>query len=131
MSFDLTSTLRELIAIPSINPLGKSVEGPECFEYRVTDYWERLCARLGRATVRQTIAPRRDNLIARIDGYPLPQDGGTLLLLEAHQDTVPVTGMTIPPFDAQLRDGKIFGRGACDIKGGMTAMLAVMARLAA
>jgi acetylornithine deacetylase len=51
-------------------------------------------------------------------------------MLEAHQDTVPVDGMTIPPWTPTLRDGKLYGRGSCDIKGGMAAMLTAFARLA-
>jgi acetylornithine deacetylase len=50
-------------------------------------------------------------------------------MFEAHQDTVPVLGMTIDPFNPEVRDGRIYGRGACDIKGGMAAMLAALARL--
>jgi len=53
------------------------------------------------------------------------------LLLDAHQDTVPVTGMTIEPWTPVVRDGRIYGRGACDIKGGLAAMLVAFARLAA
>src|SRR5262249_33706533 len=59
-----------------------------------------------------------------------PEAGGRLMLLEAHQDTVPVGGMTIEPFTPTVRDGRLYGRGACDIKGGMAAMLAACARLA-
>jgi acetylornithine deacetylase/succinyl-diaminopimelate desuccinylase-like protein len=131
MTFDSVATLRDLVAIPSVNPMGRAVAGPEFFEYRVTDYLEKLFARLEIPTVRQPIAPLRENLIARLDGYPLPDQGGRVILLEAHQDTVPVEGMTIPPFGAALDKGRLFGRGACDIKGGMTSLLAVMARLAA
>ncbi len=61
---------------------------------------------------------------------PPLESGGTLVLLEAHQDTVPVDGMSIPPFDPQVRDGRLYGRGSCDIKGGMATMLAALARLA-
>jgi acetylornithine deacetylase len=52
------------------------------------------------------------------------------VVLVAHQDTVPVDGMTIEPFAAEIRDGRLYGRGACDTKGGMAAMLAAVARLA-
>jgi acetylornithine deacetylase len=50
-------------------------------------------------------------------------------LFDAHQDTVPVDGMTIAPFEPVERDGRIYGRGSCDVKGGMAAMLAAFARL--
>ena len=45
------------------------------------------------------------------------------LIFEAHQDTVPTDNMTIDPFAARIEDGRLYGRGACDIKGGMAAML--------
>jgi acetylornithine deacetylase/succinyl-diaminopimelate desuccinylase-like protein len=51
-------------------------------------------------------------------------------MFEAHQDTVPVEGMTVDPFGAEIREGRLYGRGACDIKGGLSAMLAAVARLA-
>jgi acetylornithine deacetylase len=52
------------------------------------------------------------------------------VLLGVHQDTVPVEGMTIAPFEPVIRDGRLYGRGACDVKGGMAAMIAALARLA-
>ena len=50
-------------------------------------------------------------------------------MFEAHQDTVPTDNMTIDPFAARVEGGRLYGRGACDIKGGMAAMLAAFARL--
>jgi acetylornithine deacetylase len=52
-------------------------------------------------------------------------------MFEAHQDTVPTDGMTIDPWKPEVRDGRLYGRGSCDIKGGMTAMLSAAARLSA
>ena len=69
--------------------------------------------------------PGRDNVIARFDS----PDSDVTLLLDAHQDTVPVDGMTIPPFDPQVRDGRVYGRGSSDVKGGMAAMLWAFRRL--
>ena len=46
-----------------------------------------------------------------------------------HQDTVPTDGMTIDPFGARIEDGRLYGRGACDVKGGMAAMLTAFARI--
>jgi acetylornithine deacetylase len=125
MPLDVLQTLRELIAIPSVNPMGRDVSGPEYLETRLTEYLERLFNRLGLRHHRQAVAPGQDNILCRIEGR-----SDRLLLLEAHQDTVPVDGMTIPPFEPNVSDGRIYGRGACDVKGGMAAMLAVVARLA-
>jgi len=129
MPFDLVQTLADLVALPSVNPMGREIEGPEFFEHRVTAYLEALFDRWGLPWVRQRVEPQRENIIARLDGDPMPEQGGAILLLEAHQDTVPVDGMTIEPWSPQVRDGRIYGRGACDIKGGLTAMLGAVARL--
>jgi acetylornithine deacetylase len=130
MALDLTKTLSELVALPSVNPMGREVSGPEYFEYRVTDYLEALFKSLNLPYQRQTVEPKRDNIVARIDGQLPPTEGGQLVLFEAHQDTVPVAGMTIEPWTPVVRDGRLYGRGACDIKGGLTAMLGAVARLA-
>jgi acetylornithine deacetylase ArgE len=126
---DLTATLRDLVATPSVNPMGRALEGSEVYEYRVTQYLERLFGRLGLPSQRQPVAEKRENIVARFDGDPSLEQGGQLVMLEAHQDTVPTDGMTIPPFEPQVRDGRLYGRGACDIKGGMAAMLCALARL--
>ncbi len=131
MNVDLVQTLSDLVSLPSVNPMGLPADGPEFFEYRVTDYLEDFFRQLGVAYQRQTVEPKRDNILARLDGAIPPEAGGQILLFEAHQDTVPVTGMTIPPWTPRVRDGRIYGRGACDIKGGMAAMLAAFARLVA
>lgn len=129
MPLDVVATLSDLVAIPSVNPMGRPVSGPEFFEYRVTQYLERLFDQLKLPWIRQPIEPQRENILARLDGSVPPAEGGSILLFEAHQDTVPVDGMTIEPFTPTIRDGRIYGRGACDIKGGMAAMLAAFARI--
>jgi len=130
MPLDVMETLCDLVRLPSVNPMGRDVSGEEYFEYQVTDYLERLFDRLGLPWRRQTIEPRRDNIVARLDGDVPAEDGGTTLMFEAHQDTVPVDGMTIPPWTPTIREGRVYGRGACDIKGGMACMLAALSRLA-
>jgi len=117
--------LQDLVRLPSINPMGRSVTGDVYFEHRVTAYLERFFTDLGVPSKRTPVAPLRDNIVAR---YESPGAKVTLLF-EVHQDTVPVDGMTIDPFAGEVRDGKLFGRGACDVKGGMTSMLAAFARL--
>jgi acetylornithine deacetylase len=105
--------------------MGRPLQGAEIFEHQVTAYLEDFFRSLGVSYGRQTIAPQRDNIIARYDRPGAPHT----LLLEAHQDTVPTDHMTIDPFGARIEDGRLYGRGACDIKGGMAAMLAAFARI--
>lgn len=130
MPLDVVSLLRDLVRIPSVNPMGKTVSGPEYFEYAVTEYLQTLFTNQGWAWERQTVFPQRENIIARIDGAVPPEQGGELLVWEAHQDTVPVEGMTIPPWDPVVKDGRVYGRGSCDIKGGLAAIITALSRVA-
>jgi acetylornithine deacetylase/succinyl-diaminopimelate desuccinylase-like protein len=68
----------------------------------------------------------RPNVVAR---FPGDRADKPRLLLAPHTDTVSVLGMTIPPFGGEVRDGKVWGRGASDTKGPMAAMLCALARL--
>lgn len=72
------------------------------------------------------IAPGRPNVIARIGGG----HGGRSLILNGHLDTVGVAGMTHDPFAADVRDGRLYGRGSCDMKAGVAAMCAAAWRAA-
>jgi len=118
--------LRDLVAIPSVNPMGRPLQGPDFFEYRVTDYLEGFFKSLGVPFERQAVAARRENIVARFDP---PGTARRALILEVHQDTVPTDGMTIDPFGARIENGRLYGRGACDVKGGMASMLTAFARL--
>lgn len=123
---DTTRLLRDLVALPSINPMGRDLRGPEVYEHRVTAYLEEAFRALGVRHERQPVAPLRDNIVA----YHEPPGATSTLVLEVHQDTVPTDHMTIDPFAARVENGRLYGRGACDVKGGMAAMLAAFARLA-
>ena len=58
--------------------------------------------------------------------------GGRSLVVNGHIDVVaPGDGWTSPPFAADVRDGRIYGRGACDMKGGVAAVLFALEALAA
>ena len=59
---------------------------------------------------------------------------GHTLILNGHVDVVPVGDLdqwTVPPFRATIRDERVFGRGACDMKGGLAAALAAMRAISA
>jgi acetylornithine deacetylase len=119
--------LRQLVAIPSVNPMGRDLKGPEFLESRMSDFLESHFRRLGVPCERVEIAPGRANVIARCDVA-----GATrTVLLDAHEDTVPTDGMIIEPFTPTERDGRLYGRGSCDVKGGMAAMLSAFERLVA
>ena len=65
----------------------------------------------------QEVLPGRPNVVARI-GTP----GSRSLMFNGHLDVVGVEGMTHAPFDALTTDGRLYGRGATDMKGGVAAM---------
>lgn len=118
--------LQDLIRLPSVNPMGRELPHEICLEARMSDYLVDVFKSLDVPYERIEVAPGRANVIARVDS----PGAARTILLDAHQDTVPVDGMTIEPFEPIVRDGRIHGRGACDVKGGMAAMLTAFARLA-
>jgi acetylornithine deacetylase/succinyl-diaminopimelate desuccinylase-like protein len=118
--------LCQLIALPSVNPRLAPAGADETGEGRVTDWLARFAREQGWRYGLQLVEPGRSNFFALVPG-------GTAetLLWEVHQDTVSVQGMTVHPFEAAVRDGRVYGRGACDVKGSMAAMLAALVRTAA
>ncbi len=118
MSQDVISLLQQLVRIPSVNPdnvPGTGETGEETLAIFLSGWLESI----GAEVTLQEIKPGRPNLIARF----APLDGRPRVLLGPHLDTVGVGGMTIDPFSAEIRDGKLWGRGASDTKGPMAAML--------
>ena len=118
--------LADLVRRPSVNPMGRTVSGPEFLEGRVSEYLVQRFSAAGVPWARQNVAPGRDNVLAVLEAT---EPGSPTILWDAHQDTVPVDGMTIAPFTPVIRDGRLYGRGACDVKGGMAAMLAALDHL--
>jgi acetylornithine deacetylase/succinyl-diaminopimelate desuccinylase family protein len=106
----IRALLAQLIAADSTNP-----PGGEAAVVAV------LAAHFERHGLRPVIAdalPGRPNLSVSIG-----EGIGPVLLLNAHTDTMPAgTGWTRPPFGASEQDGLVYGRGACDAKGGLAAM---------
>ena len=139
MKSNLLETIVRLVSTPSVNPMGKSAStttdcgdyyGPEFLEKRLTDLLESIFDQIGLRHQRQLVSPGRENIVAKLDGSTPPQNGGRVIVFDAHQDTVRVEGMSIEPWEPVIRDGRIFGRGTCDTKGSMAAMLAAVSRLA-
>ena len=118
MSHDVIALLQQLVRIPSVNPdnvPGSELTGEQTLAIFLAGWLESI----GAEVTLEEIQPGRPNLIARF----APADGRPRILLGPHLDTVGVSGMTIEPFGGDLRDGMLWGRGACDTKGPMAAML--------
>jgi acetylornithine deacetylase len=115
--------LRDLVAIDSVNPsLVAGAAGEAEIARAVADFLRRagLDVQLSEA------APGRPNVVGVLEG----RSPGRSLMLCGHLDTVGVAGMDAP-FDPVIRDGRLYGRGAQDMKGGLAAMLAAAAGVAA
>ncbi len=108
--------LRRLVAINSINP---SLVAGAPGEREAAQYIADVCRAAGLAVTMQPIAADRANVIATLPG----RGRGRTLMLNGHLDTVSVEGVA-HPFDPVERDGKLFGRGAYDMKAGVAAMVA-------
>ena len=123
---NVVNLLCDLIATPSVNPRLASADDPWSGEQRMTERLIEFCRQAGWRWALQTVHPGRHNLIALVAG-----SRGDVQLWEAHQDTVAVEGSRNAPPPTRVESGRVYGRGACDVKGGMAAMLAALTRLAA
>jgi acetylornithine deacetylase/succinyl-diaminopimelate desuccinylase-like protein len=116
--------LQALIRIPSVNPDGDP--GTEqTGELACAQWVGEFLEHCGVEVTFEDVEDGRPNVIGRFASNP-PVDGADpkpRLLFAPHTDTVGVGGMTVEPFGGELRDGKIWGRGASDTKGTMAAML--------
>lgn len=110
----------QLVRIPSVNPaLEEGGQGEAQMAERTAEWLESW----GFRTETPEVAPGRFNVVARRG-----PEGGPRLLLNGHTDTVGVAGMEAP-FSGAIRDGRLYGRGACDMKAGVAAALAAAAEL--
>jgi acetylornithine deacetylase len=112
--------LADLVRIDSVNPL--LVPGA-AGETEIASFVARRIQAMGLDPEIRQAAPNRPNVHARLPG----RGAGRTLILNAHMDTVGVDGMTIPPFEPVVRDGRMFGRGTGDTKAGLAAMIEAIA----
>ncbi len=126
--------LQTLVRIPSVNPDG-APDSPYAGEKRVAEWVADFLRGLGAEVVLEEVLPDRPNVFGHFPhagpATVFPEARPGRVLLAPHTDTVDVEGMTIDPFGAELRDGRLWGRGASDTKGTMAAMLAALEELGA
>ena len=118
---DLVGLTRDLIRIPTLNPPG--------IHYRdICDYLEKRLAKSGfsplllraEGTPGDSERYPRWNIVARREG----RQPGPCVHFNSHTDVVETgQGWTVDPFGGEVRDGKVYGRGACDMKGGLAASI--------
>jgi acetylornithine deacetylase len=116
--------IQTLASLVQINSVNSSYEGGPG-EKEIAAWVRRFFEQRGIEAWEQEVFPGRPNVIARLPG----RDASRRVILEAHMDTVSVQGMSIPPFEPRIEDGKLFGRGSCDTKAGLAAMMHAVASL--
>src|SRR5437764_11415891 len=118
---EVVELTRRLVRFDTTNPPGN--EGP------ASRYLGDYLADSGIAVEYQEVQPGRPNLIARLPG----RGEGGHLVFSGHMDTVPAGDLALwehDPFAAEVVDGRIVGRGAADMKGGVAAMALALKTLA-
>jgi len=127
MSFaqdSVESLLADLVAIPSMNPMGRDRSSAEYREQTIAEFVLLYLKKQSIDATLHQVAPGRPNVVAHISaGAP------STLLLEAHLDTVQADTMAVEPFRPSVRDGKLFGRGSCDTKGSIAAFIQAVTRI--
>ncbi len=115
MSEPIIQLLRDLVAVDSINP---SLVPGAAGEGTIAQEIARRMRAYGLDVAVEEVAPGRPNVVGVLEG----RAPGRSLMFCGHMDTVGVEGMTAP-FDPDIRDGRLYGRGAQDMKGGVAAMI--------
>lgn len=109
------SLLRDLVAIDSVNP---SLVPGAAGEAQIADAIAAHLRAIGLDVQLQVAAPGRPNVVGVLEGT----ERGRTIMFCGHTDTVGVARMTAP-FDPVIRDGRLYGRGAQDMKAGVAAMI--------
>jgi len=119
MTLDPVQLLKDMVAIPSVNPMMVNTEEP--VERDMVDYLELVLLRARIDCERQPVSAGRENVIGVV--HPTKPSKAKGLMLNSHMDTVPVENMTIDPFDPVVKNQLLFGRGSCDAKASIAAMV--------
>ncbi|WP_292387984.1 M20 family metallopeptidase [Mesorhizobium sp.] len=121
-SADTVALLQDLVKIESVNP---SLSPRGSGEQRVAEYLERFCRDRNLPYELQHVVDGRSNFLTWISG----KDPSRRLLFVAHMDTVPTDNWASDPFSPELKDNRLYGRGSCDTKGSLSAMMIALSTL--
>lgn len=117
--------LRDLIALPSVNPAVLPTGDPRAGERRIAEFLAATAGVAGLDVELREVLPGRPNVLARLTpSRPVRQR----ILLAPHLDTI--GGESDAVFQPRRKHGRLHGRGACDTKGSVAAMLTVLISLA-
>jgi acetylornithine deacetylase/succinyl-diaminopimelate desuccinylase-like protein len=117
--------LRELIALPSVNPAFLPARHPHAGEGRVAEFLAAVGAKAGLDVAFHKALPNRPNLLLRLAPAAKPRQR---ILLAPHLDTVNIASESqLKPW---CRNGRMYGRGASDTKGSIAAMFTALCELA-
>lgn len=111
--------LSDLVALRTVNPMGRPYDSPEPVERPAVDYLLDRFRPRGVEMQRLEASPIHESLLITLEG----RKSGPYVLLESHLDTVPADDWAEVAFVPRVRDGRLFGRGACDDKGSLAAMI--------
>jgi acetylornithine deacetylase/succinyl-diaminopimelate desuccinylase-like protein len=121
---EIEKLLSDLIALPSVNPSFLNAGDANAGEQRVAELLEAKARRAGLGVAYKKALPHRPNLIIRL----VPKGKvRQRILLAPHLDTV---NGNAAQFKAVRRDGRMYGRGACDTKGSVAAMISALCEIA-
>lgn len=113
---ELLKVLQDLIRINSVNPnISQDAKG----ESEITHFIGAYLEDLGLKVEYQKVSENRENVIGILKGIHDKKK----LMLNGHMDTVGIKGMEIDPFNPIYKEGRIYGRGASDMKGGIAAQI--------
>jgi acetylornithine deacetylase len=124
-TIDAERTINYLEAMVKIDSVNPSLTAGAKGEAEMAVWLADACRELGFSVEFQETAPSRPNVIARWKGT----GGGQSLLLTGHMDVVSVDNMTRDPFEPYVENGRMYGRGTQDMKGGLAAILGAVASL--
>lgn len=118
---ELITLVADLVRINSVNPAYEGGGAETEIQKFVRNFLATHCVSVSD----QQVLPGRPNVIAKLPG----KNASRRIVFEAHCDTAGVNGMLIPPFDPQIRGKRLYGRGSCDTKAGLAAMMLAVADL--